>query len=255
MKKLIILLLVSLSLAKNLRFLDAAHDIIKDGSTPEEKAQVNGFENLKNLGEGLKGLADGIGAMINVLKTTKKESLSKVVEGKGFKELNINSEFFITKGLTDNYERYQNYWKRKVQQLGLTDKPELAQSLINFSLDAADSESTVWSKFDMAFKEGRTDNTYTACNAVVNTRDSGKYDIIVTKISGEFALADDVRIWERSRSFVGGIYQVEDSRIERVPRTLSKEDVQTLLELFKVVGITLMTELLGIKPPSFPDLK
>lgn len=253
MKKLIILVLVAIVCSKNLRFLDAASDIIKGGSTPEEKARVNSFENLNNFAESMKKLADGITPLINALKTTSKKSLQKIIPGEGFKCLNIQSQFFISKGLSSDPTKYANYWNRKVQQLALNNKPELAQALINFSLDAADSESSVWSKFDMVFDQIRTDNTYSASNSVVNQRNDGKYDIIVTKVTGQFALADDVRVWERSRSFFGGIYNVEDTKMEKVPKNLTKEDVITMLSLFKVVGITLMTELLGIKV-SFPDI-
>lgn len=256
MNKLLLLLLLSLSSSKNLRFLTPAEDIIRGGSSPEEKAQINGFENVKHLRDAIKTMSDHITSTINTLKTTKKDSLFRVMNGKGFSDLIVDSMLYITKDLPNNEARYKAFWQRKVLQLGIKNKEELANYLMDFSSKSKEYDIDSWHIFGMTFKQVRDDKIFNFCSGFVNKRESsGGFDIIVLKIIARVALSEDIEIWKSNRSVAGGVIHQDEFKIIRKPRTLSQEDVVTLFEIFHIVSVTLMTELLGLKIPNFPDLK
>ena len=72
-------------------------------------------------------------------------------------------------------------------------------------------------------------------------------------IEANFQLAPDLLVVRTQRSFLGGIFSDDKTRIEQVPHVLSLNDAIQLQNFFKILAMGKMAEVLGI-PFTFPDI-
>ena len=66
---------------------------------------------------------------------------------------------------------------------------------------------------------------------------TNKYTFLIADVKATFHVADDLFIWQKSKSSFGGLFTQEQQYIERRPHTLTVEETALVMNSFDMVAL------------------
>ena len=252
MRKIVLIVLISLTVSFNLRFLtnNNNQNTTVQGQIQDTKDKITGFQKVENLCNA----ADKIGKtwqnLVSAFKTTHQKQIKKMTDGKGFEYFHGSSEIFLAFGLRQVH--YDKYWQRKADHLKIP--KEMKQKFLEIADDSQFMDKQAWNNLDLAFnpEESKKDEVK-GVTILINQPVDGKYDVMVTNIRAKFKLAPDLFIERTDTSVLGGIFEKGNEKIIKKPKTLTQDELTAILEMYKMGSFKILCEVFGINitPPSF----
>ena len=76
---------------------------------------------------------------------------------------------------------------------------------------------------------------------------------MIVNIKGKFKLASDLFIMDSKTSLLGGIFEKEEEKIFKRPKSLTQDELTAILEMYTMVSLKVLCEVFGINitPPKF----
>ena len=251
MRKILLIALLSLTLAFNLRFLQGEENNNNvNQQVAETKEKISGFQKVENLCNAADKISSTWGNIVNAFKTTHQKSIQKMTDGKGFEYFHGSSEIFLAFGLKESH--YEKYWSRKAEHLLIP--KDMRKKFLEIADDGLYMDKQAWNNLDLAFnpEESKKDEVK-GISILINQPVDGKFDVMVTNIRAKFKLAPDLFIERTDTSVLGGIFQKGKEKIIKRPKTLSQDELTAILEMYKMVSFKILCEVFGINiaPPKF----
>ena len=247
MRTTLVLLLIALSAATNLRRLSSSStpgDIAsKTEVSPANKQKISGMDKFNNFCDSINKVADTYQNVVNAFKSSYSKSM-RIIPQEGFKLLKMTSNVFIAKGLKE--ERYLKYFQGKEPAFHLTgDKKIFFEQTVE---DGMYCDQNDWNQLKVIYEDGKDDNTFDNINVYISIQDSGdKFDVILLYMTGEFGLADDILYIQESKSIAGGIYSSSKDSMEKVPHHMSQKEAEALINFYNILSVKFVSSTIGIK--------
>ena len=251
MRKIIIITLISLSLSFNLRFLQNKEEIYKVNEEVKNASEkINGFQKVDNLFY----VADKISStwvnLANAFKTKHLKQIKKMTNGKGFEYFHGSSEIFLSFGLRQSH--YDKYWLRKAMHLKIP--KDMNQTFLEIVDNSKFIDKQAWTLITLAFNpEGSEKNEVKGICILINPPFEGKYDVMIVDVKNKFKLASNLFIMDSKTSVLGDIFEKEEEKIFKRPKSLTQDELTAILEMYTMVSLKILCEVFGINitPPNF----
>ena len=249
MKSILVLLLIALCAASNLRRLSLPDSIIPSNANDQSTAsnstvqKISFLDKFDNYCDSIKKVANTYQNVVDAFKSSYSKSM-KIIQQEGFKKFKMISNVFVAKGLRE--ERYINYFKGKEPAFHLEgDKKIFFEQTVE---DGMYCDQNDWNQLKVIYEDGKSDNTFDNINVYISLQESGdKYDIILLYMTGEFGLADDILYIQESKSIAGGIYSSSKDSMEKVPHHMSQKEAEALINFYNILSVKFVSSTIGIK--------
>lgn len=174
-------------------------------------------------------VANAWGAIATNFKTSIKETLVSVTEGKGFTKFQQETTFLDNSGLRlSRYEAFKGHYMTITETDSNPDLKEKTLAWLDLAEFVPGNDVFELNNLFDINKDGKT-SAMTVFSALDEI--AGKINIMTTKTSGAYTLAPDVFIYEKHKSYAGGIYQeITEKRVYKA-RSLKEEDIKALTAL------------------------
>lgn len=188
-------------------------------------------------------IASTYGQIVNAIKTTTSKTLVEKFMREGFERLYLQSTVKVASGISD-YEKYVKILRKYT----VKDIPENFIEKFDEALEVLEiSEEYKVSQINVAFEGERPENKISSLN-IIGAKDSNDKKYLITAyMTTDFKFAPHLFIWRKSSSIAGGILDKTEDKIEKVPQTLTKDEISTMLNCFQWMAYKLMIEQMGIK--------
>jgi hypothetical protein len=217
-------------------------------STPAPSSSADKPSTWDNLIGAFGKLTNKWAQIVDAFKTTRNTEIKERILGKGFDYFSQQAQIQISKGVKEEYiDKYLEHLEARLK-VPNDRKEDLKMSLEEVKF----TDSSVWSAFDTLFSIDTQGNVKFA-SILASRNDSGRYDFVYSDIKAEFKLAPDVLVVRKSLSVLGGIWADSKDEYQKVPRSLSPEDVQIVVQFFQIVAFKGFAEQFGFKL-EFPKM-
>ena len=200
------------------------------------------------------GLFDKITICVNIWKNIAStfnsqvtNTFEKYLKGKGFDYLNQHTSLHFNYGLNENKLNSALTKRNKMTQI-----PKEHRHIFNEKImEASFIEGLKWENLDILFnKDSIKNDIVNYVNFWTNKR-GNKIDLIIMNARANFKLAPDIIVMRKNKFIAGGIYQSSVPYNIKVPRSLTREDIINICEIFSFNMIRLLAMNLGINfhPP------
>lgn len=206
--------------------------------------KIKNAENLINM------ITETWGKLVNTFKTTRSSTLKEKIQKQGFQTFKGRAMVQAGVGVRENfYEKFIEKLAIKIEM------PEATRKLFVSALEEAEyGDANSWIGFDILYEKDQKQDKVDYATVVVNYReDAKKFDVLFSYLNADFKLAHDVLVFTQSNSYVGGIYTSEKDIIKEVPKTLTNEELKSILTGFQLVLMKILSEYFGVKGLTFPD--
>jgi hypothetical protein len=208
------------------------------GDTPAEKPST--FDNL--VGSFMK-LTNKWSQIVDAFKTTRSSEIKERILGKGFEYFSQSAQIQISKGIKGEY--FPTFIKHLETRVKV---PEERQDDLKMVLEESMfTDSNVWTAFNTLFSVDNGGNTKFCSILVARNDETDKYDFVFTDMKADFKLAPDILVVSKKLSVLGGIWQDSKDEQVRVPKNITAEDIQTVMQFFQIVAFKGFAEQFGIK--------
>lgn len=256
-KSLFLLVLITFTCCKQLRFLEEANngklnaeEVYKDLSNVADLLnKVNERGATRFMGyAGM--IVDAAITIVNTFKSSKSEVLEKVIKGEGYKTFVGEFEFDFTIGFRElgyNYfvekmiedyeipEKYQEGFIASLLTGGMTKEKEIFSdnSFLTKKPETNAKGNQVLSYFNIMIYHYRKDH-------------KNKFDAIISRASAEVKLFPDQFIFKTRKNSAGGIRQEESYKTKWEDKNITAEDIQALMDFFQYESYKELVKLFGI---------
>lgn len=245
MKKLIFVLLIIFITSKTLRLLSEDKKDIKTGlsSSNELKQQIANLTIAQKIKNITGDLCDTYNKLSNSFKVTKTETVKKFITREGFSQLKLTSRLFYNKNLKK--EKYMSYMDKRGKRLGIKDDDY--QDYLDTVEFMPFEESSGMFNAELFYKDGRGDNSYSSFNVLASEGSRPDcYDIIIHHFRiFDFQLADDI-LWTEKNNNYCNIFEQTKQEFKKVPKSLGKAEIQSLIEFYKILSLKFVGDTFGI---------
>ena len=251
MRKIIIITLISLSLSFNLRFLQNKEEIYKVNEEVKNASEnISGFQKVNNLFDVAKKINSNWGNIVNAFKTKHLKQIKKMTNGKGFEYFHGSSEIFLSFGLRQSH--YDKYWLRKAMHLKIP--KDMNQTFLEIVDNSKFIDKQAWTLITLAFNPEESEkDEVKGVSIFINQPLEGKYDVMIINIRSKFKLASNLFIMDSKTSVLGDIFEKEEEKIFKRPKSLTQDELTAILEMYTMVSLKILCEVFGINitPPNF----
>ena len=187
--------------------------------------------------------------IVNNFKTTRSSTIKETLLGKGFTYFSQSAQMQISKGIKGQYiDNYLTHLETRIKV------PAERQEDLKMVLEESKwADSNVWTAFNTLFSVDNGGNTKFASILISRNDVKDTYDFVFTDIKADFKLAPDTLVVSKKLSVLGGIWTDDKDEMIKVPKTLTPEDITTVLSFFQIVAFKGFAEQFGIKL-EFPKM-
>jgi hypothetical protein len=187
--------------------------------------------------------------IVDTFKTTRSSEIKERIMGKGFDYFKQSAQIQISKGVKGEYiDKFIAHLQSRIKV------PADRQGDLAMVLEETKwSESNVWTAFDTLFSIDNGGSTKFASILVSRNEDKDTYDFVFTDVKADFKLAPDTLVVHKKLSVLGGIWEDDKDVMVKVPKSITPEDVNTVLQFFQIVAFKGFAEQFGIKL-EFPKM-
>ena len=187
--------------------------------------------------------------IVDTFKTTRSSEIKERITGKGFDYFKQSAQIQISKGVKAEYlDKFIAHLQTRIKV------PAERQGDLAMVLEESKwTESNVWTAFDTLFSIDNGGNTKFASILVSRNDVKDTYDFVFTDVKADFKLSPDTLVVHKKLSVLGGIWEDEKDEITKVPKSITPEDVNTVLQFFQIVAFKGFAEQFGIKL-EFPKM-
>ncbi len=105
--------------------------------------------------------------------------------------------------------------------------------------DAVDFvDESVWSNQNLILTQDNAGNAKYLTLMYNKNDDDDLITFMVSDTQANFNVADDMWMWERSTSKMGGLMQKQETIVQYLPHTVSFDDAKVLMNIFDTVALT-----------------
>lgn len=144
-------------------------------------------------------------------------------------------------------EHFDDYSKYLSSSLKVD--PSLQQTFKDYFEVAKISDENVWNMFRTMYSVDKGGDCKYICMMSMAHADN-KYSFLVADMSSTFALTPDLIIKRNSKSLLGGLFEWESTTINQVPHTVTKDDLDVLLNYFDMIAFERFTKFLHSTPKA-----
>ena len=166
-----------------------------------------------------------------------------MTNGKVFEYFYPSNEIFLTNGLRQS--DYNKYWLRKAEHLRIP--KDMRQNFLEIVDNSKFIDKQAWTLINLAFnpKESEKDEVK-GVSIFINQPVDGRYDVMIINIRGKFKFASDIFIMDSKASVLGDIFEKEEEKIFKRPKTLTQDELTAILEMYKMISFKLLCEIFDI---------
>jgi len=188
-------------------------------------------------------LTDGWSKIVNAFKTTRSSELKERLLGKGFDYFAQSAAMQISKGIKGQYiDAFLDHVETRIKV-----PAERTADLKMFLEECKWVESNIWTAFNTLFSIDKGGNTKFASILISRNDSNDTYDFFYNDIKADFYLAPDTLVVSKKLSVLGGIWEDSKDEYIKVPKSLTTDDISTVLQFFQIVSFKGFAEQLGIK--------
>ena len=209
------------------------------------------FTKLKNFGKAFdefKKVVDVWPNIVSAFKTTSSTTIRDKLHIDGYSKFDGRCTFELYGGID------KDYWNKfKVNRLlqRFKMKPEEQKKLKVTIEDAQYSDKGIWNNCQILHNplDGKKNNGLNFFSIIINNIENNedKINVVITQIQTKLELAPDLLVINKDRSFVGGIYGDCKDSFKKVPKDLTVDELNNLMEFFQVFFISNIGATLGFK--------
>ena len=243
MKKLIFVLLIVSIVSKTLRLLTDGEGLNNLTVSSEEKKHVSILTIAQNIKNVTNGFCDTFNKLASTFKISKSETVKQFINREGFSQLRLTSRLFYNKNLMSSV--YKQYMEARGSKLGIKEEDK-DDYLTTVEFIPFEEKGGMFNA-ELFYKDGREDNSYSSFNvmASLGTMDD-RYDITIHHFRiFDFKLADDILWTEKSTNYFNAFSNTKQE-FKKVPKSLSKTEVQSLIDFYKLLTLKFIGETFGI---------
>jgi hypothetical protein len=188
-------------------------------------------------------LTDGWSKIVNAFKTTRSSELKQKLLGKGFDYFSQSAAMQISKGIKGQYiDAFLDHVQTRIKV-----PAERTADLKMVLEECKWVESNIWTAYNTLFSINQGGDTKFASILIARNDANDTYDFFYNDIKAEFNLAPNTLVVSKKLSVLGGIWEDSKDEYIKVPKTLTTEDISTVLQFFQIVAFKGFAEQLGIK--------
>jgi len=203
-------------------------------------------QGLDNITSGAATIYNNWNNIVHTFQTTETSQVMQTINQTGY------SNFLSSVSVQQMHKVPQTYFPVFVQhvvaamQVPADRQPALIKSLLNVQ----SSPSNAWVSFDMMFNAG-DNSTLCKCVSILVRHNApvAAYDMMLADVQASFALAPNVLVVRKSVSVNGGIFADSTDEIVDVPKSVSQDDVNGMLNFAKVMAGKSFGDLFNLKLP------
>jgi len=220
-----------------------------DGNLPTPDKPAEKPSTWDNLLSGIGKLTNQWSSIVSAFKTKRSSTLKEVLKGKGFDFFSQSAQIQISKGIKEEF--IDKYVANLVKRIKV---PEERKEDLEMALEEIQwGSSSVWTAFNTLFSIDTTGETKFCSILTSKNEEKGTYDFVFTDIKASFKLAPDVMVISKKLSVLGGIWEDDKDEQIKVPKSLTPEDIQTVLSFFQIIAFKGFADQFGIKV-DFPKM-
>jgi hypothetical protein len=226
----------------------AYENLIAAIQVPSSIRSLGIFDFMKSATDMVGQVTNAWGGVVNAFKSSSSSTIKEQLAGKGFSKFLQDATFKITNGLQAQY--LDKYLDRLGQSLKIpADKNVDFKNTVE---EIAWTDSSIWNLFNVVFDKDKGGNCKYISLLAKRDETTDKYYFIIANIDSTFSLAPDVLIINNQKSSLGGLFSSNKDVQKNVPRSITQEDVQTVINFFFVCAFKTFSDALGLKvtPPS-----
>lgn len=211
-----------------------------DNETDPDPSTPSTFDNLLN---SFMKFTNQWSRIVDAFKTTRSSTIKETILGKGFTYFSQSAQIQVTKGIKDEYlDQYLSHIQKRLKV------PEERQEDLSLVLEETRfAEKNAWNAFNTLYSIDDGGNTKFCSILVAKNDEKNTYDFMFTDIKADFKLAPDVLVVNKKLSVLGGIWEDEKDERISVPKSITAEDVQMVMNFFYMVAFQGFAQQLGIK--------
>ena len=218
------IILITTTNSKHLRFL-----------------QLKGFDNINKAMDNIKQGAQLWTNIVSAFKTTSATTIRGKLNIDGYSKFKGTASFESYKGMP------KHYWKvNKINSL-LTHykiKPKDKLVLKQTIEDTEYMAGGFWANLETLHNP---DTGMFFFSILINNRDDGKINVILTTINCKLQLSPDLLVINKSKSFLGGIFANSKDSFKNMPKNLTAKEVEDIMKFFQIFFAKNMFDQLGFK--------
>ena len=209
------------------------------------------FTKLKNFGKAFdefKKVVDVWPNIVSAFKTTSSTTIRDKLHIDGYSKFDGRCTFELYGGID------KDYWNKfKVNRLlqRFKMKPEEQKKLKVTIEDAQYSDKGIWNNCEILHNplDKKKKNGLNFFSIIINNIENNddQLNVVVTQIQTKLELAPDLLVINKDRSFVGGIYGDCKDSFKKVPKDLTINELNNLMQFFQVFFISNIGATLGFK--------
>ena len=209
------------------------------------------FTKLKNFGKAfdeLKKVVDVWPNIVSAFKTTSSTTIKDKLHIDGYSKFDGRCTFELYGGID------KDYWNKfKVNRLlqRFKMKPEEQKKLKITIEDAQYSDKGIWNNCQILHNplDKKKKNGLNFFSIIINNIENNddQLNVVVTQIQTKLELAPDLLVINKDRSFVGGIYGDCKDSFKKVPKDLTINELNNVMQFFQVFFISNIGATLGFK--------
>ena len=209
------------------------------------------FTKLKNFGKAfdeLKKVVDVWPNIVSAFKTTSSTTIKDKLHIDGYSKFDGRCTFELYGGID------KDYWNKfKVNRLlqRFKMKPEEQKKLKITIEDAQYSDKGIWNNCQILHNpvDKTKKNGINFFSIIINNIENNddQLNVVVTQIQTKLELAPDLLVINKDRSFVGGIYGDCKDSFKKVPKDLTINELNNVMQFFQVFFISNIGATLGFK--------
>lgn len=183
--------------------------------------------------------------IVETFKISKTSTIKETLLGKGFSYFAQSAQIQISKGLEEaNFDKFMGYIAKRLKvpeerRDDLTDVVETAKFV----------EKQAWVAFNTLYSVDKIGNTKFATLLIGKDEQTGKYDIVLSDVQADFQFAPDLIVVNKKLSVFGGIFNHEKDETISRPRSITQEDIQTVLNFFEIIAYQTIAKYMKIDLP------
>jgi hypothetical protein len=176
-------------------------------------------------------IVDAFGKFMGLFKSSKSETVKKIIESKGYDYFEGKSSIQIISGILP--EKLDEFLTGLEKRLKVPrDQVGNVKDILKTTTFA---DSNFWATNSLLFSIDRM-GTCKFASILFNKDEDGKYNFIVNDMNLNFKYAPNIMIVNKKLSVLGGIWSEDMDVIKKVPRSINLEDVQTMINFFSALS-------------------
>jgi hypothetical protein len=196
----------------------------------DEKIPEN-LKTFKTVVDSLDTIVGSVEKLVQIFKSSKSETVKQRIESKGYDYFNGKSSIQIIQDIQK--EAIDDYLiglekRLKVPNDRILDLKEVIKSV-------KISGSNFWATNNVLYSID-DQGTCKYASILFNKNDDGNFNFIVNDIDITFKFAPDLLVINRKLSILGGLWSEDQDIIQKVPKSINQEDIQTMISFFNIIS-------------------